>query len=330
MKAAMNKHDATDIASNQDPGGERIAFLVEEHSNPSTDYFVVPALLAQGYKIVRCGFFDLPAADSLEGALVVFVRYVPADWKNLISQVRARLQALVFFMDDDVLEFSDSSGMPLRYRYKLYRLAARHKRWLQKLDAEMWVSTAYLQQKYIQWQPKLLQPAPVAAPEALCRVFYHASASHMAEIRWLRPIMEAVLQRNERITFEIVGGEDIYFLYRRLPRVTIVHPMKWPTYQVFLSAPGRHIGLAPLLDLPFNRARSYTKFFDITRCGAVGVYSAGTANAEIVRDGEDGVVVPMEQEPWVEAILRLAGDAELRDDMVASARAKMAGLASST
>ena len=67
------------------------------------------------------------------------------------------------------------------------------------------------------------------------------------------------------------------------------------------------------LELPFNQARSYTSFFDITRCGAVGVYAAGSAAAGMVRDGEHGLVVPMDQSAWVEAILRLAEDGALRE-----------------
>jgi Glycosyl transferases group 1 len=98
--------------------------------------------------------------------------------------------------------------------------------------------------------------------------------------------------------------------------------MKWPAYQAFLAMPGRHIGLAPLLDLPFNRGRSYTKFFDITRCGAVGVYSPGSVYSEVVSHGQDGLVVELEQEVWVEAILSLAQDEPLRQRLLRNAEVK--------
>jgi len=293
-------------------------FLVEEQANPSTDYFVVPACAGQGRRVRRFQFDDPPPA-SLAGAVVVFVRYVPPAWRRQVHAERAQLAGLVYFMDDDVLDSDAWAGMPWRYQYKLQRLAARHRSWLRQ-QAELWVSTEWLEHKYAAWQPKRVDPRPLAAASSNCRVFYHGSASHGAEIRWLRPVMEEVLTRSPRISFEIIGGQDVYRLYRNLPRVTVVHPMKWPAYEAFLDQPGRHLGLAPLLELPFNRARSCTKFFDITRAGAPGLYAAGGACAKMVRNGVDGMVLPMDPAPWVTAILALADDEAARLAIAASAR----------
>lgn len=301
-------------------------YLVEEQANPSSDYFVVPALQAAGRRVVRCGFADLPERAVLADATVVFVRYVPSAWARLVAAARKELSGLVFFMDDDVLDIAASAGMPWRYRLKLARLGAWRCNWLRQQQAELWVSTAWLAEKYAAWQPRLLEPVPLAAPAGTCRVFYHGSASHAAEIRWLRPVIAEVLRRDERLSFEIVGGREVWRLYRGLPRVTVVHPMKWPAYQAFLAMPGRDIGLAPQLDVAFNRARSCTKFFDITRSGAVGVYSPGSACESLVRNGIDGVVVPLQQADWVEAILRLAGDPGLRLSMLKAAQDRQAAI----
>lgn len=305
----------------------QVVYLVEEQANPSSDYFLLPALSAAGLKLVRCHFSQLPAPAELDNAWVIFVRYVPPAWARRVSSLRKRLAGLIFFMDDDVLDMRASVGMPLRYRFKLARLAAWKKRWLQQNDAALWVSTLYLQQKYADWHPRLLLPAPLTVDRDVCRVFYHGSASHGAEIEWLRPVMADVLHHDSRIVFEIVGGQAVYRLFRGLPRVTVVHPMKWPAYQAFLSQPGRHIGLAPLHDLPFNRARSYTKFFDITRSGAVGIYSPGSASAEVVTDGEDGRVVALDGAAWRDAILQLASDGPLRHSMLTNAENRLQALA---
>ena len=304
-----------------------VLYLVEEQPNPSSDFFVLPAVFADCSRIVRCSFAELPSPAELDGATVIFVRYVPSAWMKLIQSVRSRLRALIFFMDDDVLDLGASAGTPLRYRFKLMRLAGWRAGWLKRMGAELWVSTPYLLHKYSALNPKLVLPSPITNPFEVCRVFYHGSASHLAEIRWLYPVMEEVLRRDERITFEIVGGQDVYRLYRGLPRVTVVHPMKWQAYQDFLSLGTRHIGLAPLLEMPFNQARSYTKFFDITRCGAVGVYSPKSECAEVVTHGEDGLVVALDQAAWVEAILGLAGDGLRRAAMSQNARSSMDGLA---
>ncbi|WP_435626648.1 hypothetical protein [Candidatus Ferrigenium straubiae] len=302
-------------------------YLVEEQCNPSTDYFVLPAVSASGRRVARCGFADLPAPSDLDGASVVFVRYVPPAWAKLVAAVRHRLRTLAFFMDDDVLEVGASAGLPWRYRFKLARSAAWRSGWLQRQAAELWVSTPYLQQKYAAWHPRLVLPAPAAGRTDVCRVFYHGSASHAAEIRWLRPVMEEALHREERLAFEIAGGRDVHRLYRGMQRVTVAHPMKWPAYQAYMTMPGRHVGLVPLLDIPFNRARSYTKFFDITRCGAVGIYAPDSACAKVVNHGVDGLVVVQKQQAWVEAILHLARDEPLRHSLLSNAAKKMSSLA---
>jgi hypothetical protein len=310
--------------SAQDKSGR--VFVVEEQPNPSADFFVLPALSRTGSTVVRCRFDELPAPDDLRGATVVFVRYVPSRWMRLIESVRSSLHTLVFFMDDDVLDISASAGMPLRYRFKLARLSAVRAGWLRRMGGLMWVSTPYLRDKYADWSPRLVLPVPLKASEQTRRVFYHGSASHDAEIRWLRPVMEEVLRSDERVTFEIIGGSDVYRLYRGVPRVHVVHPMKWPSYQAFIATPGRHVGLAPLMDAPFNRARSYTKFFDITRSGAVGVYSPNGAYDAVVSDGEEGLIVPLQQEAWVAAILRLARDETYRQGLLRKAEVKSAEL----
>jgi len=294
-------------------------YLVEEQANPSTDYFVLPACAGQGRRLHRFHFDDPPPPGGLAGAVVVFVRYVPAAWRRQVQAERSRLAGLVYFIDDDVLDAQSWAGMPWRYRYKLHRLGARHRSWLRQ-QAQLWVSTEWLERKYAAWAPQRVNPQPLAGA-GTCRVFYHGSASHGAEIRWLRPVMEQVLLRSPAISFEIIGGQDVYRLYRNLPRVTVVHPMKWPAYEAFVDQPGRHIGLAPLLELPFNRARSSTKFYDITRAGAPGIYAAGAVYGNFVRDGVEGRVLPMDPAAWTEAILQLAADQELRLAMVANARA---------
>lgn len=304
-----------------------MVYVVEERANPSTDCFVLPALADSGHRVVRCSFADVPAPDDLVGAAVVFVRYVPSPWMKLVEAARPRFPDLVFFMDDDVLDVQASIETPWHYRIKLARLAAGRVRWLQRQRAELWVSTPYLRQKYAKWQPRLVLPSPAADLADMRRVFYHGSASHDSEKRWLRPVVAEAVRRDERLVFEIVGGQGVNRLYRGVPRVNVVHQMTWTAYQAFVTMPGRHVGLAPLLDSAFNRARSYTKFFDITRGGAVGIYSTKSACAEVVRHGVDGLVVEIDEGAWVEAILSLVRDEPFRRGLLRNATARLNELA---
>jgi hypothetical protein len=149
-------------------------------------------------------------------------------------------------------------------------------------------------------------------------IFYHGTGSHQAEIEWLLPVIELVLTLNANITFELIGNAKTQKLYRHLNRVNVIPQMKWPAYQAFIQQPGRHIGLAPLLEHPFNRARSYTKFFDIQRAGAAGIYAAEGPWKAFIDSGTQGVLVPMQAANWVSAILDLAEDRSQRASILSA------------
>jgi len=286
-------------------------FIVEEGANPSTDFFVLPALRLAGVSdVVHCGFDDLPSQEELDNACVIFVRYVPTVWQRFVTTHRSRLAAVYFFMDDDLFDRSAFSAMPLNYYLKLLRYSWLRKNWLKKMGTQLWVSTPYLAAKYADWQPVLLEPYPALSESQvpMKTVFYHGSASHIDDVRWLYPVVEEVLQRNDELVFEIIGNSEVNRLFRRLSRVQVLYPMKWTTYQALLKRPGRSIGLAPLLNTPFNRARSHTKFIDITEAGAVGVYAAGSTYSSVVEHEVNGLLLDMEPELWVDAILDLASD----------------------
>lgn len=293
-------------------------YIVEEGPNPSTDYFVRPALAQSTSTVSQCNWHTLPTAKALQDATVIFVRYIPANWRRLIES--AHTAKIIYFMDDDLFDTRVSHGQSWRYRYKLAHLGAWQQNWLTSSNAEYWVSTPWLQEKYKHLAPKLIDPKPLANKEQLCRVFYHGSASHADEIRWLHPIMETVLKENEQIVFEIIGDANTNQLYRKLPRVNVVHPMKWPAYQAFIDIPGRDIGLAPMLDNAFNQSRSYTKFFDITRAGAPGIYAAAGHWKSILTHDLNGLLIPAKPSEWIEAILELASDEKKRKRLIAEAK----------
>jgi Glycosyl transferases group 1 len=304
-----------------------VAWIVEEQLNPSTDHYVEPALHRLGFQVIRRGLMDVPQASELRGTAVVFVRYLSPAWRNAVDEVRGELSGLVYFMDDDLLDVHASAELSARYRLKLWRMAARHHNWLLQQKAAFWVSTAMLARKYAASAPKVISPSPLPAVPHLKRIFYHGSESHRAEIEWLVPVIGAVLANAPDAGFEVIGDSQVRQLFAGIPRVTVIHPLKWPAYLGFSATGERHIGLAPLLDTRFNRSRSHTRFLDHTRMGAAGVYSESSASAAVVTPRHDGVVVPMRHNDWVEAILELLADEALRSSIAANARTTVARLA---
>ena len=316
----------------------RRIYLVEEGPNPSSDYFVIPALNNLSIPVTRCHWIDpLPKAQELEQATVIFVRYVPTNWKRLVTQTRASLAEVIYFMDDDLWDTRVTAGLSWRYRLKLARHATLHQRWLRAIKAKLWVSTPWLATRYQALQPVLLWPhrlddhARVNTPETpqQIQLFYHGSASHRADIEWLYPVIKAVLTRDSQLSVEISGDARTQALYGGLERCTILKPLKWPAYRTLLASSKRHIGLAPAVPHPFNRARSHTKFFDITAAGATGIYAAQGPCQGILEHRQHGLLVDMDPDALIEAILLLAKDHTLRHALYAQAVDKTYALSTS-
>lgn len=299
-------------------------FVVHQGPNPSTDFFVAPALLSERGKVRTFTFDQTPDPSELAGTTVVFVRYLPPAWKALLTQHSPA--RVVLFMDDDLFDLRAFRGMPWRYQRKLFRLAWRHQRWLREAGAELWVSSPWLAKKYVAWNPRVLEPRnPHPLPENVAKpdmktLFYHGSASHRGELEWLAPVIEQVLNEHEDVCFEVIGDRKVRDRFADLPGVQVVNPMGWPAYRKFIRRPGRTIGLAPLLDTKFNAARAPTKFFDITAAGAVGMYADTPVYQGLVKHGQNGLLLPMDsQNTWAEEILRLLSSPELVSELHANA-----------
>jgi len=302
--------------------------VIEHRRMPSTDYFVLPRVAGLGVPVsVVDSAGPVPEKEILTpGALVVFVRYVDSRWARAVAAMRKELSGVVLFMDDDLLDWKALTGLPLRYRYKIWRMSLRRKTWLREMGAKLWVANDYLANKYQGWKPTLVVQAPegdTVVSRPTVRIFYHGTASHSAEIRWLVPIIQEVQERRDDTFFEVIGGADVYRLYRAIPRTAVLHPMSWPNYRDYTSMSGLDIGLAPLLPGRFAAARSSTKFLDFVRCGAVGIYSDVVPYAGFVRSGVDGLLIDNDPALWVEAILRLVEDGETRAKMAKAAKERI-------
>lgn len=298
--------------------------LIEEKANPSTDFYIQPYLQSNNIEFLRFRLSDKP--PSLTGndkVSVIFVRYINNDWKNWIEHNLRSIESIFFFMDDDMLDLSAHKQLPLRYRHKLFNATYRHRKWLKK-HASLWVSTQYLAEKYSELNPVLLSPvSPYRNMGRPVTVFYHGSASHIEEYRWLYPVLEEVVNKNTNICIELIADKKIRKLYSGLANVNLLHPMNWQSYQLLISRGGRDIGLAPLLDTPFNKARSSTRFYDITACGASGIFADHPAYNSVVKHEENGLLLPMDPDKWVHAILNLSENAATRQNLYECAQSSV-------
>lgn len=262
-------------------------------------------------------------AEFTVNTLIVVVRYAPRRWLLWLQRHRRKLAGVVFLMDDDIPSALRTPELPFRYGLKTAWRYARTRRLLERLCDEVWVSTRELSRRYAESSPKLVEPAYVdstSTDENTVIYFYHGSWAHRWEIEWLTAIVKRVQILVPGAWFEIMGVDRVRKMFRGIPRVRVIHPMPWKDYLAYAGTVKYHVGLAPCFDTAFNRARSHSKIFDITRLGAAGIYSNVTPYADKVIHGKTGWLCANQPDKWIEALTRLLSDGELRATLYSEAR----------
>ncbi|MDP5137504.1 glycosyltransferase family 1 protein [Rheinheimera baltica] len=296
-------------------------FVVEERLNPSTDFFIVPYLGLNCTKIEKYSLTTLPTLRPYEKVHVIFVRYISSVWRTWFSENVQHIQKAEYFIDDDIFDLRAFKSLSLRYAFKLFRFGFYNKSWVACNPINLLVSTPFLAKKYHDLNPTVINPAPPPMQIPQLTVFYHGSASHRRDIQWLKPVVEQVVKQCEHVSFEFIGPSFVNELFRGVERTHVLFPMSWQNYNALLSRGARHIGLAPLLPDAFNAARAPTKFYDITRAGACGIYAKHPVYENIIKHQVNGILLPMDEQQWVDHIVMLSQDTVSRGKLEREAKA---------
>lgn len=263
---------------------------------------------------------------------ILIVRHISGKWLRALVKLGLNVP-VILFLDDDLPGILDDPHIPFRYAAKTAYRFGMSRTGLQNLDASVLVATPALAEKFGLPPSAVVPPRsiPVDAagrqaqsPSRTITVFYHGTASHRREIRWLREVMEPVLNNCPEVVFEVFGTSAVKKIFSGLERVRVVHPMSWQEFFAYSSSVSYDIGLAPLLDSAFNAYRGHVKFYDISRTGAVGVYSESPVFRRVVNHGENGLLLPNRTGEWVSTICDLVGNTARRQELQKGARASVA------
>ena len=241
------------------------------------------------------------------GAMLILVRDVPLEVIKQVKELK-NISGVIWFIDDDIPGAWEDGTLPRAYQKKLSGWYRKAKPLLQTTCDSIWVSTPYLAEKYKLTSDNILPPVPLKQgnDKFFIRCFYHGSGSHVRDWDFIIEVIRKIQERNKNFWFEFIGDHALYKKCRNIPRVNILHPMPWQDYFALTNNRVMDIGLVPLIDTEFNRARSHTKFIDIFRQNAVGIYSNGVQFSEQIKECNAGLIVNNDVDKWVVAIEQLA------------------------
>jgi len=282
---------------------------------PTTDLYFLNAFRD---RVGKLPLSKLPARQISPNVFVgrnsiLVSRYISTG--RLERLTRDGTRKLIYLIDDDIEAAPGDETLPPEYRRKMATFVdGPYQRILEKADTFV-VSTNRLVEKYKQIGKTVrLTPcwhlgpsdsghyAPLAEEGSTVKVAFLGTRIHQAEMAFLVPIVEEILDRHQNVDMTLFWGRHAPGGLASHPRVHVRRGMIWPLYKRLISRWRYHLALYPTIESPFNSARSINKMIEHGIVGAIGVYSAGSLIAEHVEMGASGIVVDNRQKDWVEAI----------------------------
>lgn len=225
----------------------------------------------------------------------------------------------VYDLDDNLLELDPGNTVP----YSIYAPQAEATARNIALANVVTVSTPNLAARISQINPNVVVLPNCLDPSWLASIRFHhpeeihvgwaGSMFHSQDWPGMGPQLQEYARREPRARFRTVGAD--YMSPYVQPRVGY-----WGTMATLWDQLDFEIGIAPLIDTPFNSMKSWIKVLEYSGRGIVPVASAIGQYPEFIEDGVNGFLVHDIGE-WPEKLLRLS-DRDLREQMQDAAMAK--------
>jgi len=259
---------------------------------------------------------------------VVFSRYGRGDGVEIMEYCCRLGIAVVYHIDDDLLELPASLGPEVLRRHMAPEVVQARRALLAGCDL-VYASTPELARVLGQrfpaqrifhgiYAPYLQTRALPCDPQAPATIGYMGSRGHKEDLALAVPALVRLMHERPQLRFETFGTiempADLAPFGGR-----VRHHEAHAGYAQFLQALGTldwHVGLAPLVDEPFNRCKAPTKFIEYTGA-AIPVVASAVVYADAVPPS-CGLLVAGD---WYGALAHSLDDPAARGQRLESARA---------
>jgi glycosyltransferase involved in cell wall biosynthesis len=273
-------------------------------------------------------------ADTFRPDVVIMTRYGLPFGPEILAFFKNRKIPVIYHIDDDLLEVPESLGAEIRKRQGADAVVEARRHLLAHCDL-IYASTPYLAELLQERFPAQRIFHGIYAPymgEALQQVHraargypvigYMGSKGHQHDLELVVPALERLLDERPNLHFEVFGTIQMPAALERFGDRVQSHSVQ-QSYVEFLRTLGLlgwDIGLAPLVDAPFNRCKAPTKFIEYTACGVPVIASEIPVYSQIMPPG-GGILV---KDGWHESISHFLDDPERRKRALALAQSHCA------
>jgi glycosyltransferase involved in cell wall biosynthesis len=263
--------------------------------------------------------------DDFKPDVVFMTRYGQADGVDIVRDCKVRGIPVVYHIDDNLLELPPSLGAEIVKRQG----AAIHVRQTMLSECDViYASTRVLARTLGEkfpgrpvYQGIYASYFPIETSDGRTNadtVGYMGSKGHKEDLALVVPALLQLMRERPMLRFETFGTIEMPEEMRQFGERVRHHAVQ-KSYREFLhTLAGLHwsVGLAPLVDEPFNRCKAPTKFIEYTGCGIPVAASDIIVYSSAIPAGA-GVLVGSD---WAQAIGGLLDDPQGRGQMLDSAR----------
>ena len=190
----------------------------------------------------------------------------------------------------------------------------------------MIVSSDALKEQYREWNERIIT-APNTLDERLwsppanmmtghqgrsrIRILYMGTSTHLNDLLIVENAIKKLSHKwGDKVAFDVIG------ITRDQNTMDWINPIPVPNsnYVEFVKwlckANCWSIGIAPLEKTEFNRCKSYIKYIDYAALGLVPVCTDFSPYQDVIRNGENGILVENDTQSWFNALDGLIADHE--------------------
>ena len=284
---------------------------------------ILPLLQEQGNQLKICWVKDKDVC-SYQADVLIIQRTAVTALKHIdaiVHHCRQNAIQIVYDLDDLLLRLPKDHPEQAVYAPK----AAAVARWLSEAN-EVWVSTEALGNRVaevnsrVQVLPNYLErnlwakPIAPKKPHDTVRLLYMGTQTHQADFDLVKTALHRIKKeftaQVEVFLIGVTSGASSDKWYQTIPVPDNVGS-NYPAFVNWMvNGEGFDIGITPLVDNEFNRCKSAIKFLDYSALGMVTVASDLGVYTPI-RQGDNGFLVPNDEESWYLTLKKLIADPEL-------------------
>ncbi len=238
----------------------------------------------------------------------------------LVTRLLKRTSKRLLFDFDDAI-FVASSGKSSRTRER------RFARMVRGCD-QVWAGNDFLAKEARRWNQRVMVLPTVVDEGAYLQTDQRPLSNGYIDLVWigsrstrkylqrLIPVFNRLARQRSDIRLKVVADFEL----DGLELVQLVIP--WSEQSEADALASAHIGLAPLPDNDWTRGKCGLKVLQYMAAGLPVVTDAVGVNQQMVVNDETGLVVLNDQQ-WLDAVLRLVDNPQLRKQMGAAGRRRL-------